>query len=80
MSMVPLWWQYVVRGGAAILGIVALRHSVHALLGRPVIGPSGRDVGLPGREVRGWSARILGVVGLLCALSMFALAIVGFAQ
>jgi hypothetical protein len=78
MSMVPLWWQYIVRSGAAILGVVALRHSMHALLGRPVIGPGGGASGLPGREVRGWSARILGAVGLLCVFSLFAIAFWGF--
>jgi hypothetical protein len=69
MTTAPMWWpQLLVRGLALFVGIVLVRYAIYGLRGRPLIVPQ-RMGGT--REVRGWSARLYGVLALVAALFCF---------
>jgi hypothetical protein len=68
MTTAPMWWvQVLVRALSAIVGLVLVRRGVWGLLGRPLIVPRG----FLNPEVRGWTARLYGVIALVMALLCF---------
>ena len=83
MTSLPAWWEYTIRLGAALLALAFLRVSGRGLLGRPLLVPRRPHSEGPfdqGREVRGWTARVFGLIGLLCAIVLFLVAVNGLAR
>jgi len=78
MTNLPAWWEYAIRLSTALLALAFLCVSGRGLLGRPLLVPRRPYSEGPfdqGREVRGWRARVFGLIGLLCAIALLLLAV-----